>query len=344
MLLRNKWKLKDQAAFLNEVAQCLERGYSLSSAIHLQSYQQSTLIQNCIDKLLKELSQGRAISEVFAHNDFSKDVCSFLYFAEKKGDLASGFAEGGRLLRFREKQKQTLDSVLRYPLFLLWVFGVMVYVMINHLLPSFQEIYASLALKTPFMIKILLAFGGHFFVLSLFLILVCLFVFLLVIILQKKLSLQQKISLMLRFPFTAKPIQVYLTYLMSFHFGSLLQLGLSIHQALDLMIEQDYQPFIRSEAQQLSVELKEGIALTDSIANRSHYLQELAVVIHNGQAYGNLGVMLSDYSNLVLSRMDLGIRKRFAMIQPIFFVLFAGLIILLFLSIMLPIFHMIDSI
>ncbi|GGE46740.1 competence protein ComG [Pullulanibacillus camelliae] len=340
----HKWKLKDQASFLTEVGKCLERGYSLAAAINLQSYQQKAFIQDCIDKLLNELSQGKAISEVFAQNNFSKDVCSFLYFAEKKGDLPSGFMEAGHLLHFREKQKQTLDRVLRYPFVLLWVFGVMVYVMVNHLLPSFEQIYTSLSIKTPFLIKVLLALSGHFFPLSLFLILVCLLICFLIFALQKRLSLRQKLSLLLRLPITSKPTKVYLTYLFSFHFGGLLQLGMSVNQALDLMAEQVYQPFIQSEARQVSFELHQGIALTDSIANRSYYLQELAVVIHNGQSYGRLGAMLFDYSGLVLRRMDLGIKKCFAMIQPVFFVLFAGLIILLFLSIMLPIFHMIDGI
>ncbi|GGH79706.1 competence protein ComGB [Pullulanibacillus pueri] len=339
-----KWKQKDQAQFLTHVGLSLEKGYTLSAAIHLQAYQQTEITQRSIDNILRQLSRGTPLADVLYDHEFSKDICSYLYFAEKRGDLAEGFQESGRLLHFRVKQKKTLDRLLRYPLFLLWVFGVMFYIAINHLLPSFQQIYASMALPQPRFIKYLLVFSGHFLSILIFLALFVGCIVSLFLFLKKVISTEKKIALLLWIPVVSSYAKLYLTYLFSLHLGGLLKIGMSVNEALVMMAEQHYQPFFQNEAVMMRATLNQGLTLGEVIKQRSFYLQELAVVISNGNAYGRLGAMLSDYSSVVLKSMEQKIKHSMAVIQPLFFVLFGGLIILLFLAIMLPIFHMIDGI
>ena len=342
-MFSRKWKIKDQARFLTHVGLCLERGYSLAAAIRLQSYQQPRFIYERINCILSDLSHGNPIADVLYTHGFSRDVCSYLYFSEKRGDLAEGFKESGRLLNFRDKQKRSIEQLLRYPLLLIWIFGVMFYITINHLLPSFERIYASMNLPQPFIIKALLTFSGHFYFILLIVMIIVLTLSVLFFLLNKYLTPTTKVHLLIRIPLISSFTKMSLTYLFSLHFGGLLRIGMSVNETLKMVATQDYQPFFRDEAVALERKLTHGSALEELIAKRPFYLKELVAVINNGNAYGRLGWMLSDYSHLILKKMEGKIKRAMSYIQPIFFLLFGGLIILLFLAMMLPIFNMMNG-
>ncbi|MFC4617984.1 competence type IV pilus assembly protein ComGB [Camelliibacillus cellulosilyticus] len=341
MFLR-KWGKAAQADFLIRIGQCLEKGYRLAEAIHLQSFQQKPFIKTKIEKMLVDLSSGNSIAEALRKADFPKEICGFLFFSEQVGDLEQGFRECGRLLKRRVEQRQKLDSLLRYPLFLLWLFAVMGYIVLHYLLPSFEQLYDAMSIDLPFFIKGIIHATRHTGVVLTFMAAAgCLLTFIILYI--RRLPPESRVGLIIKLPVITTFIRLYLTYSFSFHLGGLLRIGMSVDDALNMIASQTYVPFFRAEALAIRDHLIKGRAFADIIGERGFYTKDLAVVIHHGEIRGRLGQTLFDYSDMVFRRFDEKIMRILSIIQPAFFIGFGALIISLFVSILMPMFTIMNG-
>ena len=86
--------------------------------------------------------------------------------------------------------------------------------------------------------------------------------------------------------------------------SSLLHGGLSVLEALTIMMEQKYQPFFQYEAGRVKHQLIAGEPLQSIIAKSGYYEEELSYIITHGQANGNLAIELGDYSDLIMEKME----------------------------------------
>ena len=338
-----KWNKLDQAEFLIRVSHCLAKGYTLYQAIQLQAYEQKPWIKQRIQDILTGLESGEEIAVVFAGAGFSKESCSFLYYALFTGDLVESFHESGKYLKLKEQQKKKFRALMRYPLFLMWLFFVMMYIVIDRLLPSFEQLYRTMAIPLPaglrFFMNITKLLGSSFPLLLLILASLILIITLFI----KRTTPQKRYTLLSKIPYFSSFLKMYLSYYFSFHLGSLLRAGLSISRALELIAQQPYLNFFKREADAIQKYLENGHPLVKIISERPYFTRDLALVILNGEAEGQVGRALQDYSQILFKNLEEKITRAFQAIQPIFFVLFGGLIIGLFLSILSPMFTIING-
>jgi len=342
-MFHHKWKKIEQAEFLINISHCLDKGYSLSEAVKMQSYEQHPAVQRRISTILQDLKGGLTLSDAFLKAGFPKENCSFLYYSMYTGQLANGFLESGRYLKLKEQQKQQFSRLMRYPLFLLWLFAVMAYIVIDQLLPSFRELYRAMSIELPYSVKLLLAATRHLGTLFIIVLVIIGFVISLIILYTKTFTPQQRHTHLSKIPYLSSYLKMYLSYYFSFHLGCLMKVGLPVNQALELIEKQHFLPFFKQEARSMREALVNGLELPDIIKRRAYYTRDLPLVIRNGELQGHLGEALEDYSQILFNRLDDKITRGFAAIQPIFFILFGGLIIGLFLSILTPMFSIIKG-
>lgn len=86
--------------------------------------------------------------------------------------------------------------------------------------------------------------------------------------------------------------------------SGLLHGGLSVLEALTIMMEQKYHPFFQYEAGRIERQLIAGEPLQSIIAKSGYYEEELSYIITHGQANGNLAIELGDYSDLIMEKME----------------------------------------
>lgn len=72
--------------------------------------------------------------------------------------------------------------------------------------------------------------------------------------------------------------------------------------------------------------------------------KELSYVITHGQANGNLAIELGDYSDLIMEKMERKIKHMVVIIQPILFTCIGGIVVLMYLAMIMPMFQMMNSI
>jgi competence protein ComGB len=159
----------------------------------------------------------------------------------------------------------------------------------------------------------------------------------------RRVSADKKLRLLISIPVVRSFIRLYCTYHLTFYLGSLLQSGLSMLKALEAMSGRGAASFISFEAGQMSARLRNGEAIEAVVAGRPWYLPDLVLLIRRGQAGGSLGQTLSQFSGIVLEHMDKKMRALLAFCQPVLLVLVGMLVLILFLSILLPVFNIVNG-
>ncbi|HSU80123.1 MAG TPA: competence type IV pilus assembly protein ComGB [Candidatus Angelobacter sp.] len=340
---RAKWTLTNRSHFLLRVGYCLEKGFTLHEALALQQAEASPAARLTIEAMLDRLEKGDEIPLVFAQSGFPNDITCFLHFSNQTGTLSKGLIEAGTLLEAKIARKRKMEQLLRYPLFLFWLLSVMGFIIIKHILPSFNELYRSMSLSLPLLSRLLLTLGTHFAFFITTLLIVGLTCLALLLGLKRTLSPDKQMGILLCIPILSYLVKLSLTSTFTTHLGSLLKVGMPINQAFLVMAGQTFQPFLQAESTHISEKLTEGYSLPHILNARPFYTKDLATVVRNGSASHRLGIVLSDYSQLLFKTLEDRLLRYILFIQPFFFFLFGGFILTLFLSILLPMFHLIKG-
>ncbi len=278
-----------------------------------------------------------------AKSGFPGDVCQFIFYAGESGKLGEGFVDGGDMLLKQAQYKEALQKVLRYPLFLLWIFALLFSFLSRYLFPNFIQLYQGLSLKLPAITLLLLHLSSHFIRYVLLLVVLLLLLAFLCYLFFYKLNPLLRYRLLLRIPLLKTSIQVYLTQYLAFHLGSLVRSGITVNQALSILKGRPKPVFFRLEAETLYSQLKEGKSLVHLFNNSPFYLKEFSQVVYQAEMNGMLGPALFDYASRLLLRMESQVETALNSVQPFILIVVGGLTLVLFLSIMLPVFNIING-
>lgn len=340
---RNRWKTFEKAEFLRRLGQLLLQGYTLSNGIDFLKYHQKDVIKAKLDQLSEKLRQGETFHEVLAEFDFPKDVLGYLYFSEKHGDLAFALTESGNMLVKREEVKIRFRKMLRYPLFLLWVVVILVIFMTRLLFPQFQRLYESLDLDFPWFTDWFLAMIDMVPLLFGVVIVIFAFGFLYYITRFRHLHPHAQFAHLIRIPLLRSFLPMVITQYFSAQISRLLKGGLSIFECLTVFEGQHHLAFFQQEASRMKRALKRGERLEDVIRDSLYYVDELAEVIAHGQKNGNLAEELFHYNNLLLDMIETKIKRWMTVVQPAIFAGIGGVVLIMFVSILLPIFNLMNA-
>ncbi|QAA22749.1 type II secretion system F family protein [Sporolactobacillus terrae] len=340
MFFQKNLTRKQQAQLLINLGESLNYGYSLNASLRApigHRYERAFRTH-----LQHQLRSGKRLHELLRAHRFPEEVASAIYFAERSGQLSKALLENGKAMQRKEKYVQSLRRVMRYPLFLVWMFGLVLYVIGKFLLPNFIQLYRSMSLELPAITKTMLSLANH---LTELLVFGALFLLLLVIsyVLSRRIDLLVRLQFAARLPVLSPFIQLYYTHQLSFQLSSLLRSGLSMKEAIHILSENRTSIFLKREANRLKEALTQGHTLSSILADVSYYLPELPMMIEQAAFQETLGDALHRYSIRLMDRMEQRSKWLLSLCQPTLLVVIGGLILLLFLSILLPVFQMING-
>ncbi|WP_243386342.1 competence type IV pilus assembly protein ComGB [Bacillus kexueae] len=341
---KNRWKLHDQSQFLKKLSDLLSQGYSLNEAISFTMLHLPNALKRDASYCVELLARGESFRIALEDLGFHRNVLSFLFFAENYGDIKTALMESSRLLTIQVEQTEKVKQVLRYPLFLLLFMGFNLYAVELVIAPQFEAMYQSMSTQASFTTFLLLSVFDLVFFGFLVFVLVCIIVTFYYFFFFRKLSPHSQLNVIIRVPFIRKLFSLYNSYYFSFQMSFLLKGGLSIYESLTLFQQQPMLPLYKHEANHMIEQLADGKKFSDILRESQLFENEIADVTYHGQAISKLDRELYTYSQLVLSRLEQSILKWTRYIQPIAFMIIGILVLIVYLSIMLPMYQMIQTI
>ncbi|MED4400919.1 competence type IV pilus assembly protein ComGB [Metabacillus fastidiosus] len=344
MKIKKSWKVKDQANFLKRLSDLLERGYTLNEGLtFLQLNETGTRKEElfiCIQRLAKGDSLRAALTEL----QFHRDVLSYLYFAEQHGDLQFALKESSGMLMKKMIQMDKLMKLLRYPIFLLFTIIIILSIVNTVIMPQFQQLFGTMNIEPSFFSVFLLTvfdlFKWLFFILLFFILCLGLYYF----FDFKKKQADDQMSILLNIPIFNKLLRMFNSYFFAVQLSNLLRGGLSIFESLTIFKKQNMLPFFKMEAAFIIEQLRKGERLESIMEENHFYERELGHVILHGQANGQLARELYTYSQFIIDQLEAKILKMITVIQPTIYILVGLVILFVYLSMLLPMYEMIEHI
>ncbi|WP_100010665.1 competence type IV pilus assembly protein ComGB [Lentibacillus sediminis] len=338
-----KGKLPDdiQLRFLKQLNRLLENGYTLIHALEVINWDKQ--LKTPVRTISSRLKEGASLDEALEHAEFHASICTYLYFTRMNGDITSSLKKAMEIFDHRVRYTKKFRQIIRYPLFLLIIFGVLLYFIQQFVLPSFADIFKSStqAAGTVNFSLLLIDILSGFALVMLLLLGVILLVWLRT---KNNLLIEQQIKIYYKIPVYRSFLKLQTSFLFAIHFSTLLKTGMSYNQILSHMAHQKKLPIIAHYAQLLKEELTRGLPVASLLSQMSLMENQLTAIFQKDVDITALEKDLTVYADMVTEEMERKTIRMLTFIQPVFFVVLASFIIFIYVTLMWPMFQLIQNI
>ena len=160
----------------------------------------------------------------------------------------------------------------------------------------------------------------------------------------KKFSARRKIRVFISMPIIANLFIMWKTRLFASEIGGLLRSGLSMQDALDVLIQQRLDPVLSEMTKDVKERVIYGEPFHMAVNLTDGLTKELGTFAEHGSNSGYLSKELLIYSEYLDDAINLQLTKALAVLQPILFSLIAVCILAAYIALLLPVYGMLDKI
>lgn len=345
---QQKWQnkrqqaVREQAKFFERLSILLQEGYVFSDAIKILLPHHVIAVQAVEQKIDDILRNGKGVIEVLASLNVPRKHLVTIAVAEQNGNMQEAFLRISQQLAQTELLKKQLQQLLVYPVSLLFFLVLMFAAFRTYFFPRVERMVTARATETGLqslqLSRILLRVPDMLVITFIFVL--CLF--LLTIFYIRKQSTEKQIYMQNKLPLWRYFFKLSMSRHFARHLGNLLQSGFSLQASIRVLHEQNYHRYVQFAAQRLYDKVKEGDSLSQAIAVQIYWLDDFASFVRHGEYSGFLGKELILYSDLLDEKRIALIRKSLSIVQPTFFIIIAGCIVAAYLSLLLPIYNMVE--
>lgn len=341
LLQRNKKeKVKHLHSFLQRISTLLNEGYTLTEAIHMLLPHHVENVEDWRKKVDDTLRKGSKVDELFQMFSIQQQYLIMIKIADELGTLGATLENIAKQIEFQEKVKQKLKRLLMYPILLL-IFLMTLFISFRiFFLPNLEQIFYSRNENFQSMsITRLFLYIPDFLFITIILIVICSIIAL--IIFRQK-TIEQKIGLLLKLPIINYFFRLQITKTFAKSLGDLLVGGFSLQHSLSILKDQKLNSYITYIAEKIEHQIIFGESLSKAVLLTNLFFKKFEEFIEHGEKSGYLGRELIIYYELLDEKFQTIIKSTLSFIQPIFFILIAICIVAAYLSILLPMYNLIE--
>ena len=325
----------------------LESGIDIIEALKIvKNNLRDKNIKNFIEKTIIGLNEGENLSAIWQKNfNLPAYLISSINIAEHTGLLAEALKNTGIFLAKEYELKQKLRQICIYPVFLLCVLAIVIMLMIFLVIPAFADIFQRMHIDLPYLTATILSIGlnikAHFIKLCTFL----LIIFIAIILVGQKdklrlIFLQYILKLPVFGDFLRKFYLVNIVNQLIFLLGS----GISIDEALNIMLNSNYNILVQDNLKTVQNLVKQGFSLADAFAKVSLSVNILQEFIDIGEKTGMLKDILSYLVSFWEKELDNTIKICLQLLEPILMISVGFIVGVFIIAIIMPLFDLVNNI
>ncbi|MGE7841014.1 competence type IV pilus assembly protein ComGB [Lysinibacillus sp. NPDC093712] len=337
------WRLKEQAQFISRLSVLIQEGYLFSQAVsmllphHVAKHEE---VQQFVDEALR---QGKGVIGVFESLQLAKHYLIAISIAENNGHMIEALKAVAKQMAISQKTKKKFIKLLLYPVVLIVFLLLLFLVFRTVFFPNIETMVISRNIGTEEEVSIalskLLLHVPDAFVIIVFVMTCSSIVFQRLLLRQ---SVARRLYVILKIPFVNRYFRLTITRQFTAYLGSLLQSGFSLQASLQILEEQRFQPYVQYLASRIKERVTYGDTLTQAVMFITAWQNDFSTFVEHGEQSGYLGKELTLYSELLLEKQEVLLQRMLAFVQPSFFVFIALCIVAAYVSLLLPIYHMIE--
>ncbi len=342
---------EDRENFIENLLMLLTAGMDVLSAI--KAVREETVRRRMIkfiDYLVAEIESGSSLYQAFAGTGLvNNQALALINLGERSGRLIDNLKVVALQQQKNRSFQSNIKSAMMYPLVVLTVASVVGVGVTVFIIPKFAKVFSSLHVELPLVTRIMINVGnfvtayGLIVVPGVFLALVALIYFFFFFRFTKFIGQ----NLLLYLPGSGRLVRQAEVARFGFIFGTLLNAGLPIVEALDALVESvNYAPYKRFY-RRLSADIEEGKSLRRSFESmkKANILIPSTVkqLIIAGEQSGNLADTLVKVGAIYEVKMEMTSKNISVILEP-FLLLMVGLVVLaVAIAVILPIYSLVGS-
>ncbi len=330
--MQTKFKLENQLEILEMLLLLLEIGFPLSTSLEVMS------LKFDVNKYLKKLENGVTFYDVMVSEGFDKDVLLIIKLGLDSEDFRATIKKSTDILKNKIEKRKEIMELLKYPIMLIILAILSVGFITYFLLPQFKQILYSFGVNSQATNIIYSMFSLGPYVITVLVVLLAI-----ITLMFLRLNFDTKLDFFVKF----KPIRKIYVSLYNQVFvvtlSNLLKTKLHLSVVISVLANQSENKLLAKEAKKIENGLKNGKYISECITP-IYYDPQLIKILKLGEESGMLIYYLDSYSKILTAINQNRGKKIIFWIQPIFYMIFGILILLLYASIFIPMFELMDSI
>ena len=325
---RKKPKLQDLANFTRQLANLLNAGMPLTGALNsMTSLDSEGVPESVCAQLLADVREGRTLS--MSMGKFPEIFPDMYLNMVKAGESSGSMVEVLKRLadhyeRFAEV-RQKIISALVYPMFVMGLGFLLIFVFMSYILPKFMTIFKGMKVQLPLSTRILEGMSG-FFEDWWWLVLIMggLFVFFLKSYLSSPRGRELFDGWILKAPLISRIVRPNLFGQFSRTLGALLQNGVPVLTALRITENVVQNVVIQQAIAKTREGVTDGKTLAQPLARGGVFPKLLVDLVHIGEQTGDVPAALNNIAETYDNELTVNLRTVTTLIEPILIVFIAG--------------------
>ncbi|MBI5094901.1 MAG: type II secretion system F family protein [Candidatus Hydrogenedentes bacterium] len=341
-------RLKDRNVFFRQLANLIESGMPITRALStLVEQAENPKLRKVIEQLRHDVQQGSTFADALERHPklFSVMICNMVRAGETGGMLEGVL---WRIVAFGEQEEELRGKAVGamvYPAFLLLVGCVSVFILLSFVFPKFVLVLADFHAKLPLPTRIVMGvceFMGSYW----WLVLLGLAGVIGAVLYYVRTESGRKAfdRLILRLPVFGGVVQRYEMAKFARTFGTLLDNGVPILNALRITADTITNTAITAEVDRLHGRVTEGESMSEGLRHAQHFPPMVVNMFAIGEESGRLGAVTKRIAEAYDAEVDRAVKAMAALLEPMMIVLMGVVVGFLVIAMLLPMLTLSSSI
>lgn len=333
--------IKDLFTFTQELSTLISAGLPLDRSLSiLETLTENGRLRQALKDVAKRIQGGNSLSEALGNHPkiFPRLYANLLRAGESGGFLEATLFRLAQYLQRTKEVRDQLISVMIYPLILTLVMGISVTVLITFVIPRFTKIFSDMGGTIPLVTQIVIAISrlitGYWWAGLGALILIYLGLKAYTKDAERKWRWDR---FKLRWVAIGDLIKKVEVARFSRTLGTLLQSGVSILPALNLVKEISQNSAISRSITHIHDRLREGKGISKSLEETEVFPPLAIHMIGVGEETGRLDDMLIKVAEAYEANVQTTVKRVVSLLEPLIILIMGGIVFFIVISILLAI-------
>lgn len=333
-------RLKERNLFFRQLANLIESGMLITRGLRTLSEQsENPKLTRVIEQLRDDIQKGSTFAEALEQHPkiFSTMTCSLVRAGETGGMLEEVL---WRIVAFGEQEEQLRSKVTSatiYPIFLLAVGSISIFILISFVFPNFVSIFDEFDAVLPLPTRMVMAVSGF---MGDWWYLVIVLIIALVVILNSYVRTEKGRrnvdAKLMRFPVLRGVLQKYEMAKFSRTLGTLLDNGVPVLTALRITADTMSNRVIREEVSVIHAGVTEGESISESMQKTKYFPSMVISMFAVGEESGRIGAVSKRVAEVYDGEVDRAVTAATALFEPMLIVVMGVIVGFLVIAMLLP--------
>jgi len=340
---KKKVKLSEFLVFNQQFVTLIRAGLPILKALDLLSgHIAQPSLRSCINEIRESVRGGTLLSEAFRQQAIFPEIyTTSLLAGEKSGNLEEVLDRYTSYQRTALTIKRKLAASLVYPALLLAMVLILVTFLVTYVIPNFADLYRSMSEDLPPMTQALITFTDAFHQ-SWLVLMVLLFggAFALWLWSRTERGGQALDRMKMKLPVAGAVWTKYQVAQFSRILGTLLAGGIPLVQSLETARHSVASPLLRHALQVATRQVREGNALSQSLAHAGFFPGMAIEMVEVGESSGALSPMLANVAEFFEEDVNTTLAALLSLIEPVILIFMGLVVAFVLIALYLPIFSL----